>query len=333
MYDFADVFEELFGISFDIFETAGSMLIFNNVLAVILGIGLVVLAYVVASYALMFQGRKSGLTNDWFAYIPIARSIYKLDIVGEDRWKIIFIGGLAGVIKLILILILIFFIFATNAVVSIIFELIVLVYFGFSVYFNYLFNRKFYRLFNFNEHLALVNLAADISVIYLITAVFGGFITVYFFIGSVCIISSLSAAYMGVFECITAFDNRCQIVGLSDQGYNYQSQDIRPNRGKIVCTAGMYKDAEFQVENDFEIIIGRDSYFSSIVITENSTSVSRKHCGIRYDSATGNYIVTDYSSNGTYTGDGQRLPRNVSQNLPAGTSIYLGDKVNRFKLM
>jgi pSer/pThr/pTyr-binding forkhead associated (FHA) protein len=81
------------------------------------------------------------------------------------------------------------------------------------------------------------------------------------------------------------------------------------------------------------MVIGRDSFYSSIVITENADTISRKHCGIKYNAETREYTVTDYSSNGTYTNTGERLQRNVPRNFPAGTIICLGDKTNRFRLM
>ncbi len=327
-YSYLGDLENIFSPFINFVESLGGMVGFHNILGIILGIGLIILLYVIFSCIVMFQGRKAGLNNDWFAFVPIVRSIYRLDMVGEDRWKIIFIGGLSYLISALLIFLLMLFTIFTNIILSIFFDILILVYLGVCIFFRYNFNRKLYCLFSFNEHLAFINLSASIAGIFLMVGILGGFIPILFFGVFSSIIISINSGFMTVFNFITAFDNRC-FVSLGGGG-----NEPRSNRGQIECTSGQYKDAVFQIESDFEIIIGRDSYFASIIINEGSNSISRKHCGIRYDKTNNDYIVTDYSSNGTYIADtGEKLPRNTPRHLSSGTSIYLGDKNNRFKLL
>lgn len=102
--------------------------------------------------------------------------------------------------------------------------------------------------------------------------------------------------------------------------------------GVIICTAGMYRYATFRIDNGEELIIGRDAAMSHIVVDTGAEKVSRKHCSIIYDGRQRQYIVTDYSSNGTYTDDNTRLTHLTLTILPCATTIYLGDRQNSFLL-
>lgn len=98
--------------------------------------------------------------------------------------------------------------------------------------------------------------------------------------------------------------------------------------GLLFCCRGAYRGAEFPVEG--EIIIGRDADCSHIVI--QSEKVSRKHCGIRYDSANGTYMVTDYSANGLYDKTGRAFPKNVPVACHAGVTLVIAQSGNEFLL-
>jgi predicted component of type VI protein secretion system len=102
--------------------------------------------------------------------------------------------------------------------------------------------------------------------------------------------------------------------------------------GIIICKTGMYRYATFRIDNGEELVIGRDAAVSHIVVDTGAEKVSRKHCSIVYDGRKRHYIVTDYSSNGTYTEAGDRLHGMVLTVLPCGTTIFLGDSQNSFLL-
>lgn len=104
-------------------------------------------------------------------------------------------------------------------------------------------------------------------------------------------------------------------------------------KAEIIGIYGQYKGYSIPANNNEEIVIGRNAAESSIVLDQNAEKISKKHCGIIYDKNSNSYMVIDYSSNGTYLADGSRLARNIRTSLPRGTSIYLGDKINVFKLM
>jgi len=105
-----------------------------------------------------------------------------------------------------------------------------------------------------------------------------------------------------------------------------------PPFGAIVGKSGMYANAVFQIADGEELVIGRDAVLSNIVVDTNAEKVSRKHCSVVYFAAKRKYRVTDFSSNGTYKGDGERLEPHVPIMLPCGSSIYLGNRRNEFLL-
>ena len=53
---------------------------------------------------------------------------------------------------------------------------------------------------------------------------------------------------------------------------------------------------------------------------------------IQYNGTTGNYHVTDYSANGTFLGNGSKLPQQKSIALMPGSVIWIGNDENTFQL-
>lgn len=100
--------------------------------------------------------------------------------------------------------------------------------------------------------------------------------------------------------------------------------------GSLVGINGQYSGATIPMEPGAEVVIGRDAASCSLIVS--GPKVSRRHCSIKYDSMTGAYNVVDYSSNGTYTSDGKRLPAGQAAPLAKGSFIYLGDQSVMFRL-
>lgn len=114
------------------------------------------------------------------------------------------------------------------------------------------------------------------------------------------------------------------------------ARDKRSNSGFISVRTGLQEELikpflELYVENgsnlkwylpaDMDIRIGRASN-NNIVL--NRQTVSKNHCTIRYDSATGNFLVKDHSSNGTKIGN-QKLNRDVLYSVPPENILILAD--------
>lgn len=100
--------------------------------------------------------------------------------------------------------------------------------------------------------------------------------------------------------------------------------------GKLTVLEGIYKGAQIPLEDMQTLMIGRDAEQSALVL--EGVKISRKHCGITYCARTGGYLICDYSSNGTYYENGQRIPLHMKLEVPEGTKFYLGDKSNMLQV-
>jgi len=184
---------------------------------------------------------------------------------------------------------------------------------------------------------------------YALAALFGAIalaIHLYFFstVANGDIISAAFGFFFNSFLLLLAVSFSVGLFTLSSKGSTIRSASFAGNNGQkvtypgpedngvIVGKTGMYRNAVFKIKSGEELIIGRDAALSHIIVDTGAEKVSRKHCSIVYDGHLGQYIVTDYSSNGTYTEDGVRLPNKVMYSLPRGTTIYLGNRQNSFKL-
>jgi hypothetical protein len=96
----------------------------------------------------------------------------------------------------------------------------------------------------------------------------------------------------------------------------------------IQILSGRYDGAS--VEIDGGIVIGRDPSACQLIL--EGDEVSRKHCIIAYSFNTNRYVVTDYSTNGTYIHDGKRLEENVPTELERGTILHIGKKGDMIRL-
>lgn len=103
-----------------------------------------------------------------------------------------------------------------------------------------------------------------------------------------------------------------------------------PQTGSITGIKGMFAGAQIPMESGETIVIGRGAEICHIIL--DGAVISRKHCEVRYDGTTGNYIVTDFSENGTYVGSGEKLPGGRGIALSPGTVISIGNDENTFQL-
>jgi hypothetical protein len=100
--------------------------------------------------------------------------------------------------------------------------------------------------------------------------------------------------------------------------------------GKIEVLSGVYKGAVIEVQTGDKITVGRDESLCSLVISEKA--ISRKHCEITYDTFKRCFYITDYSKNGVYLDNGQKIQTEISVILKPGTTIQLGSTNNIFLL-
>lgn len=100
--------------------------------------------------------------------------------------------------------------------------------------------------------------------------------------------------------------------------------------GCLECCAGLYEGAQVPVEAEGELFIGRDEACCNLVI--KNPQISRKHCGIRFNVSDGNYLVTDYSTNGIYYKNGMRFPQREPVLCRPGTVFVIAQSGNEFLL-
>jgi len=102
--------------------------------------------------------------------------------------------------------------------------------------------------------------------------------------------------------------------------------------GIIHGTSGMYKGADFPITENEELVFGRSAEQCQIVISQGAEKISRRHMSVSIDSSSGDYIVTDFSSNGTFLSDGTSLKPNTPTLLYPGATVYLANQNNTFRL-
>lgn len=118
-------------------------------------------------------------------------------------------------------------------------------------------------------------------------------------------------------------------IHVSEENDKYSSTvTVHQKTGALIGVTGGYTGVEIELDTA-GVVIGRDATVSQLII--DSSLISRRHCQIIYDVQKGQYIVTDYSSNGTYIAN-RRLMKGVAEFLPSGTVISLGDDKNSFRL-
>ena len=96
---------------------------------------------------------------------------------------------------------------------------------------------------------------------------------------------------------------------------------IRP-QVRIVNEATNY--GIWVIPEDKEIFVGRDSSICEIQVLDGS--ISRKHCGIRYDKLNEKFIITDYSTNGTFLSNGKRMDRLTGYFLESEGCVMLSSQ-------
>lgn len=102
--------------------------------------------------------------------------------------------------------------------------------------------------------------------------------------------------------------------------------------GSVMCLSGDYQGGSFPVKYGQELLIGKDPAICNIVIDLKYKTISRKHVGIEFDPQNQVYKVTDYSSNGTFVANGERLQNQQPTYLKKGTVINLGNSEYSFRL-
>lgn len=100
--------------------------------------------------------------------------------------------------------------------------------------------------------------------------------------------------------------------------------------GSIHGVLGQYAGCDLEIANGEELVLGRNPAICGLIFSY--AGISRRHCGIRYDSGTGMYQIIDYSSNGTELSDGQTAKAGSFVQVRPGTVIFLAGRHEAFRL-
>lgn len=100
--------------------------------------------------------------------------------------------------------------------------------------------------------------------------------------------------------------------------------------GAIIGVEGNITGAIYRIKDGQEIILGRDPYSCDIIL--RGMKVSRKHCSIMHISEAQGYRVIDYSLNGCFLHNRERMEKERPYHLLSGEEIILGSRENIIKL-
>ena len=114
-------------------------------------IGSVLISYILVGYMIMCVGRKAGLTEDWMAYIPIARQLYQMQIAKCPWWYIFLFQGCFVNNAVLVILCIIFGALFKSMPLTL---LVVILWLVASLVFTFFYYRKYYPLLGFNPNTA-----------------------------------------------------------------------------------------------------------------------------------------------------------------------------------
>lgn len=100
--------------------------------------------------------------------------------------------------------------------------------------------------------------------------------------------------------------------------------------GAMICICGDAIGSMVPLKNERRVIVGRDASVCNLVIS--NSHVSRKHLEITYLDVLKKYRVIDYSSNGTFLKNHNRLEPNREYYLEPMTELYIGSEKVIYKL-
>jgi hypothetical protein len=324
----------------DIFDTVQDLFGSTIIMGVALWLFLIVFAaaaYIYSGYTLQCIGKKAGLGDEWMPFVPFARTVYRLRIVKEQWWKMFFLEY--EFVYASLFSFLMFAIFGAKTPFTFIAVLLIFYVLACLAY-RMLYSYKFFQLFGFNPFLALIVLVPGVNAtVFLVTDCLIAYSN-NFGVGGIAG-SGQGPALGGGGQFSGAPGGQGGQGGPRQQapaqgGFAPQPASYAPSGGgsggSISGVAGVYVNQTFDLRPGEELIMGRDASHSHIIFEQSEEKVSRKHCGVQFDPRNQCYIVTDYSSNGTFLGTGAQLAPMVQTQLPRGTVVALGNRQNQFRL-
>ena len=283
MFSFMDGFYAVRGLT--------TVLTIINVLVTVVVIALI---YALPCYLRMLLGRKLGMRNDWPSFVPFASDFYRVKMLGEPTWKMLFFGWFSAAIATGIL-----FISSQFGLDGLIVGVILTaIYFVFVVVFRTKYYFALYEKFGYHKVLAFLRwtplLSNYSSAVYVVMA----------------------TARPVKTEGATHIDPpsaKAKITGVSGQ---YRGQTFDLSDGKEIVLG---KSAELSniIFDQFQVHVSRKH-------------CSIRFDG--QPGGAGGYIVTNFSKNGVLYNNTQKIEQNESRVLTKGTVIALGTNDNQFIL-
>ncbi|MCX6609827.1 MAG: trypsin-like peptidase domain-containing protein [Acidobacteria bacterium] len=105
-----------------------------------------------------------------------------------------------------------------------------------------------------------------------------------------------------------------------------------PAKAKLRGITGFYAGQDIGLEG-ITLVLGRDHSAAQLVYPDNITEISKRHCQLRQDQATGKLTLEDLgSSNGTFLSSGKALRPGAAVELKVGDRFYLASTANQFEI-
>lgn len=154
-------------------------------------------------------------------------------------------------------------------------------------------------------------------------AIFGAVLAVGIIAGAVCIYRAAKRKKSAQYEIgPVAVENASEDVP--------EYAPVRTATAILYARTPQHDNVMFAI-HDTPLFIGRDAASCKVVFAPDSVGVSGRHCAISFDSASGDFVLTDLRSTyGTFLGNGERLTANRPYRLHSGDSFYTGDPANLF---
>lgn len=331
LYDLTDSFSSG-EIASRILGFMGAGLAFLAVFSIV-GLFFAVIAYIFAGFTRMLAGRKAGYHSDWMAFVPFVWDVYKLKFTSSPLGDLFFFGSTGIAFIVVINVLLAALAVAISPVFTVIAVLVTLVFIVMRYIVTYKFNVRYYGGFGFDTKLALLTfIPGEIFVSYIIDIIIA-FKKDIKWTGEPA--TSAPAAPPPSYQSEGAYRPVPPTAPTSPAEPPVIAAPVvvsqAPAAGIIRAISGEYEGSEFPIKVGDEIIMGSDATCCSIVLSGGG-KIGLRHCAVCFNAADNKYVVTDYSSSGTFTGDERRLQPNTPTLLFPGTVIYLGDKTCSFRL-
>ena len=114
-------------------------------------------------------------------------------------------------------------------------------------------------------------------------------------------------------------------------GKSVSNESASAKRPAVRSLSAQHNGAVYAVKG--QILIGRDPATCAVSFREGTPGVSGRHCSLKYNEGTNDFILTDLGSTyGTFLASGQKLSPNTPYHLSAGDTFYLGENINSLRV-